>query len=266
MIRHAAVIAAASALAACASLPGPVAEAHRPALEAAAASPYRTAANVARDRYRHPVETLAFFGVRPSDTVVEIWPGGGWYTEILAPYLHSGGGRLIAAAPANGAARITALASKGPPFASITTRTFPDPSANWTGTNADVVLTFRNVHNWMMAKEPVGEAAFRQMYAMLRPGGTLGVVDHRLPEEAHSAVERRSGYLKVSTVRRLAEQAGFQFVGASEINANPLDTRDHPEGVWTLPPTLRLKDKNREKYLAIGESDRMTLLFRKPAR
>ncbi len=135
--------------------------------------------------------------------------------------------------------------------------------------SADVVLTFRNVHNWVQGyqrpdKQDYSPEAFRQIYAMLKPGGTLGIVDHRLPESADAAREKTSGYVKVSTVRRLAEQAGFRFAGSSEINANPKDTADWPQGVWTLPPVLRLKDQDREKYLAIGESDRMTLKFVKP--
>jgi predicted methyltransferase len=130
--------------------------------------------------------------------------------------------------------------------------------------SADIVLTFRNVHNWMMGKEPFEAQAFAQMYAMLKPGGTLGLVEHRLPENADNARQLKSGYVKVSTVRRLAEGAGFRLVAMSEINANPLDSTDHPEGVWTLPPTYRLGDKDRAKYAAIGESDRMTLRFVKP--
>jgi predicted methyltransferase len=148
-----------------------------------------------------------------------------------------------------------------PAFAKADHR-FPDGAA-------DVILTFRNVHNWQMGARhegrPYAEEAFRQMFAMLRPGGTLGVVDHRLPESADAARERTSGYVKLSTVRRLAEGAGFRFVAASEINANPRDTADWPRGVWTLPPALRLGDRDRARYLAIGESDRMTLRFVKPA-
>ncbi len=245
----------------------------RTALRAAIAAPSRTAANTARDRYRHPLETLSFFGVRASDTVVEIWPSGGWYTEILAPWLRRGGGtyyaasmgetgnngmrRLMAASPAlYGAIRLAAF----PAFEASETRV-PDGSA-------DVVLTFRNVHNWQMgyqrSSQPYSAEAFRQMFRMLRPGGTLGVVDHRLPESATAERERGSGYLKVSTIRRLAEEAGFRFAGSSEVNANPRDTTDWPRGVWTLPPTLRLGDQDRERYLAIGESDRMTLKFVRP--
>jgi predicted methyltransferase len=135
--------------------------------------------------------------------------------------------------------------------------------------SADVVLTFRNVHNWRMGyrrddKQDYAPEAFRQIYAMLKPGGVLGIEDHRLPESADAERERTSGYIKTSTVRQLAEAAGFRFAGASEVNANPKDTADWPNGVWTLPPSLALKDQDREKYQAIGESDRMTLKFVKP--
>ncbi|MGE3396148.1 MAG: class I SAM-dependent methyltransferase [Sphingomonas sp.] len=250
--------------------------AHAPwhdALRAAIAADTRRPAGVARDRYRHPFETLAFFGVEPDDTVVEIWPGGGWYTEILAPYVRTGGGTYYAAAlpgMQEGIQRIrNADASL---YGHIRPAIFPSFDAADTrvpdGT-ADVVLTFRNVHNWRMGyqrdSQDYSVEAFRQMFAMLRPGGTLGIVDHRLPESADSERERTSGYIKVSTVRRLAEAAGFRFVGASEVNANPNDTADWPRGVWTLPPALRLGDQDRERYVAIGESDRMTLRFIRPA-
>jgi predicted methyltransferase len=242
-------------------------------LDTAIAAPTRTPANVLRDRYRHPAETLTFFGVKPSDTIVEIWPGGGWYTEILAPYVLQGGGTYYAAAMTEGMhAGVRRLREANPAlYGGVRLATFPAFSAGETRVpdgSADVVLTFRNVHNWMMGyqrnSEPYGEEAFRQMYAMLRPGGTLGIVDHRLPESADAERERTSGYVKMSTVRRLAEAAGFRFVGASEVNANPRDTADWPRGVWTLPPTLRLGEQDRERYLAIGESDRMTLRFVKP--
>lgn len=247
--------------------------AHSAALAAAVAAPTRTAANVARDRYRHPVETLTFFGVQPDDTVVEIWPGGGWYTEILAPYLASGGGTLYAVAPDWGMGGITKLKAANPAlYGSIRTADFPAFDAQATrvpdGT-ADVILTFRNVHNWRMGyrrddKQDYSAEAFRQIYAMLKPGGVLGIVDHRLPESASAERERNSGYIKTSTVLALAQAAGFQLAATSEINANPLDTTEWEDGVWTLPPSLALKDKDRARYLAIGESDRMTLKFVKP--
>ncbi len=243
------------------------------ALHAAVNAGTRTPANVARDPHRRPFETLSFFGVRPTDTVVEIWPGGGWYTEILAPYVTQGGGTYYAAAMGetghNGVRRL--MTANAGLYGNVRTAAFPawNPGeARVPDGTADVVVTFRNVHNWQMGyqrdSQPYGEEAFRQMFAMLRPGGTLGVVDHRLPEDADAERERTSGYVKVSTVRRLAEAAGFRLVEASEINANPRDTADWPRGVWTLPPSLRLGDEDRERYVAIGESDRMTLRFVKP--
>lgn len=246
--------------------------AHRSALDAAIASPMRTPANLQRDPYRNPGPTLAFFGVKPSDTVVEIWPGGGWYTEILAPYLRAGGGTYIAAAPPQGVQRMTEWRNNNQSkFGVFNVAAFPTFEAGQQGVadgTADVVLTFRNVHNWRMGSgrnnQDYSVEAFQQMFRMLKPGGTLGIVDHRLPEEADLERERSSGYVKVSTVRRLAEQAGFRLVEASEINANAKDTADWPDGVWTLPPSLRLKEKDRERYMAIGESDRMTLRFVKP--
>lgn len=242
-------------------------------LAAAVAAPTRTESNRARDRYRHPQETLSFFGVEANDVVVEIWPGGGWYTEILAPYLTSGGGTLYAVAPAWGMNGVNKLKTANAGlYGGIKTADFPAFDAAATrvpdGT-ADVVLTFRNVHNWRMGyrrddKADYSAEAFRQIYAMLKPGGVLGIVDHRLPESASAERELNSGYIKTSTVKRLAEQAGFRLEASSEINANSKDSADWPEGVWTLPPTLELGDKDREKYLAIGESDRMTLKFVKP--
>ncbi|HEX8528290.1 class I SAM-dependent methyltransferase [Allosphingosinicella sp.] len=256
--------------------PASVPAKQRTALAAAIAAPTRTPANVARDRYRHPLETLSFFGVRPTDTVVEIWPGGGWYTEIIAPYVLGGGGTYYAAgmSPAQLAAVGRMRESNPALYGAIRTATFPSFEAGDVrvpDASADVVLTFRNVHNWRMGYQRPGNSdysaeAFAQMYRMLKPGGTLGIVDHRLPEAASDERERSSGYIKVSTVRRLAEAAGFELVATSEVNANPLDTADWPDGVWTLPPALRLGERDRARYLAIGESDRMTLRFRKPRR
>jgi predicted methyltransferase len=242
--------------------------AQKAALDKAVASPTRTAANVARDRYRQPAATLAFFGVKPTDTVVEIFPGGGWYSEIIAPYVLGGGGTYYAAAPDRGLNNFRKLAaSDAALYGNARTAIFPVRADGEVGVpdgSADVVVTFRNVHNWMMGNEPYDELAFKQMYAMLKPGGVLGVEEHRLPEKADSAREKTSGYVKVSTVRRLAQQAGFRFAGSSEINANAKDKADYADGVWTLPPNLRLGDKDRAKYVAIGESDRMTLKFVKP--
>lgn len=234
----------------------------------AVAAPTRTPANVARDKYRHPAETLSFFGVKANHNVVEIWPGGGWYTEILAP-LTKGNGTLWAVAPwPNGVKRVQDRATAdAATYGHIKFAAFPwaEGQPKVPDGSVDVVLTFRNVHNWMMGDgENRAPAAFAQMFAMLKKGGTLGIEDHRLPESADSAREKSSGYLKVSTVRRLAEEAGFRYVGSSEVNANPRDTADWPGGVWTLPPTLSQKEVDRDRYLAIGESDRMTLKFKKP--
>lgn len=240
----------------------------RSAIDAAVAAPTRSPDNVKRDAHRRPAETLAFFGVKPGDTVVEIWPGGGWFTEILAP-LTAAKGTYYAAAPwTNGFRGVDALQTKdAATYGHIKKAAFPVTASDQPrvpDNSVDVVLTFRNVHNWKMAGDEQVSAAFAQMFAMLKPGGVLGIEDHRLPESADSAREKSSGYVKVSTVRAFAEAAGFKFAGASEVNANPRDTADWENGVWTLPPTYRLKDVDREKYAAIGESDRMTLKFVKP--
>ena len=245
-------------------------------LDAAIAGDHRTAEETARDAWRHPKETLAFFGVEPQMTVVEIWPGGGWYTKILAPYLASGGGTYIAAQrdPASSPRAADAVQNFKDAYAD--TALYGDIRVSVLGEGseiapegtADVVLTFRNVHNWMSAGE--AEANFRAFYRALKPGGVLGVVEHRANEDAGDDIG--SGYVKTSAVRALAEGAGFAFVQASEINANPADTKDHPFGVWTLPPVRRSSESpgqedpafDRAKYDAIGESDRMTLKFVKP--
>jgi predicted methyltransferase len=236
------------------------------ALDLAIDAASRTPANLQRDRYRHPRETLGFFEVDPGDTVVEIWPGGGWYTEIIAPYL-AARGTYYAAGNERQLRDVRAMSARAPAtYGEIKFAAFPANAgeARVPDGTADIVLTFRNVHNWIMPDPPFGDEAFRQMYRMLKKGGTLGVVEHRLPEEADKARERTSGYVKTSTVRALAEQAGFRLVASSEINANPRDTKDHPNGVWSLPPALRGGAADRDKFLAIGESDRMTLKFVKP--
>ncbi len=234
-------------------------------LAVAVAAPSRTPANVARDAYRHPRETLAFFGVRPTQTVVEIWPGGGWYTEILAPYLSQG--RYYAVASGRGLGGLDKLKAARPAvYANVLTAAFPATAAETRvpDGSADTVLTFRNVHNWRFDGADKAQEAFNQMYAMLKPGGTLGVVEHRLPEEMPSAMEEKSGYMKKSSVLAFARAAGFRLDAESQINANPRDTHDYPKGVWTLPPNYAEKDVDRARYAAIGESDRMTLRFVKP--
>jgi predicted methyltransferase len=243
-----------------------------PGLSTAVNAPTRTPANVARDKYRHPAETLAFFGVKPNQTIVEIWPGGGWYTEILGPFTKAKGKLYAVGLWPDQLKGLQAKQAANPDtFGHIKFAAFPafaDTDPRVPDGSADLVVTFRNVHNWRMGYQRNGAdyspEAFKQIFAMLKKGGILGIEDHRLPESASDEREKNSGYIKVSTVKRLAAAAGFKFVAASEVNANPKDTADWPNGVWTLPPALRLKDVDRDKYLAIGESDRMTLKFKKP--
>lgn len=238
-------------------------------LAKAVAAPSRTPANVARDPARHPAQTLAFFGVKPTDTVVELIPGGGWYTEILAPYLNARGSYYAAGGWAKGLDGIKRLqAAKPAVYAKVKLAAFPAAAGEPVvpAGSADVVLTFRNIHNLRFAGVDRTQAAFAEMYRMLKPGGTLGIVEHRLPEARDATAEEKSGYMKVSSVVGFAKQAGFQVAAMSEINANPRDKADYPDGVWTLPPTYQLGAVDRAKYAAIGESDRMTIRFVKPKR
>jgi predicted methyltransferase len=250
-------------------------QADEAALKAAVNHPVRSSANKARDVHRHPVETLSFFEVTPKSTVVEISPGSGWYTEILAPLLKAEGKYYAAHQPADAtsdyakksrAAFVEKLAAD-PVYSAVTVTGFA-PTAGYEvapAGSADVVLTFRNLHNWYMQKGDESLLnAYKSFYAALKPGGVLGVVEHRLPASKLNTDWTKSGYMPQSLAIKLAEEAGFVLEGTSEVNANPKDTADHPQGVWTLPPSLALKDQDKAKYLAIGESDRMTLKFRKP--
>ncbi|WP_336959234.1 methyltransferase [Sphingobium aquiterrae] len=235
------------------------------AIARAVAAPTRTPANAARDNYRHPAETLRFFGVKPGQTVIEYSPAGGWYTEILAPLLKDKGVFYAAQAPGRGFDSLKAKLDADPAtYGKVKLVPWTAPQTVIPAGSADLVVTFRNIHNMVMGGTEA--AQFKAFYDVLKPGGTLGIVDHRLPEDRDTAVEKNSGYLKTSTVRRIAEAAGFTYAGASEINANPKDTADWPDGVWTLPPTLRKGVVDRDRYLAIGESDRMTLRFTKAGR
>lgn len=245
------------------------------ALDAAIAGSWRDPKNVARDGFRHPRETLAFFGVRPTDTVVEITPGSGWFAEILAPYLRERGQYVAAvmdpAAFPAGRQRDYYAKARDDLQARFAAAPAQYGNANIIGFNpkapvlgapgsADVVLTFRNVHNWRSGG--YAEAMFKAFFDVLRPGGVLGVKEHRARGDVPA--DDRSGYVGQDQVIALAQAAGFRLDATSEINANPRDTRDHPNGVWTLPPTNRHDAQDAARYQAIGESDRMTLRFVKP--
>ena len=248
-------------------------------LEEAVAGGWRDPQDVTRDAARHPVETLNFFGLKPGMTVVEMWPGAGWYTDILAPFLAASNGKLYAAnlQPNDPAAievveayraklrarprlygdvEITAFGATSGPMA-------PEGSA-------DLVLTARNIHNWMAAG--IVDKAFADAFAVLKPGGVFGVVEHRAAPGGVQDPAAGDGYVEQAYVARLGQEAGFLLDQASEINANPRDTKDHPFGVWTLPPVRRTSARGEPAdpafdsgpYDAIGESDRMTLRFIKP--
>jgi predicted methyltransferase len=261
-------LAGAAALVALAPVALAVAPQVDPAIAKAIADPRRSAADRERDQYRHPAETLAFFDVHPGQTVVEFYPGSGWYTQILAPLLKDKGHYVAMPTGSEKAIAYTrAMLDKYRDWFGADTAIAPfnqaAPSTFPPGT-ADRVLTFRNVHNLVMAGDDVAAKGFADFYKALKPGGILGVEDHRLPEEMDSAREKTSGYVKRSTVIRLATAAGFKLAGETMVNANPRDTHDWPEGVWTLPPTYKLGNVDRAKYEAIGESDRLTLKFVKP--
>lgn len=234
---------------------------------------HRAAANKARDKYRHPKETLLFFGLRPDMTVVEISPGRGWYSEILAPVLRDDG-QYYAAVSAitektpdalkKNDADYRGMLAGAPDLYGKAKLSVLSPGALQVAPpgSADLVLTFRNVHNW--AKAGTADAMFKAFYDALKSGGTLGVVEHRAKAETSFQQQIDTGYMTEAYVVETAQKAGLKLVNKSEINANPRDTKDYPGGVWTLPPTLRYGDQDRGKYLAIGESDRMTLKFMKP--
>lgn len=244
-------------------------------LEELAVGSHRSATNIARNEFRHPVETLQFFGLRADMTVIEILPSTGWYTEIVAPFVRDHGKYYAAHFSPN------ASASYMPPnlqafeekitadpelYGKITVRHLNPPHevAIAPAASADLAMTFRNVHNWIMAGQE--HEFFAAFYAALKPGGVLGVVEHRAKPDAGMDVMRTTGYVTEQYVIEVATAAGFELVDKSEINANPKDSTVHPEGVWTLAPNYRLGDVDRAKYAAIGESDRMTLKFVKPAK
>jgi predicted methyltransferase len=284
LTRRAALLSAA-ALAAC----GPKTAADKASrdkpqtIEAAVAGAWRPPADRARDRWRHPAQSLAFWGLKPGQTVVEFWPGAGWYTDVIAPFLAASGGKLYAAnlqlsGPDDVAAREVVdayrrrLEEKPKLYGNVEITAFgPTSGPVAPAGSADLVLFLRNLHNWMAAG--IAEKAFRDAFAALKPGGLLGVEEHRADPGGVPDVLAADGYVQQAYVVQLAQEAGFKLAAASEINANPQDTKDHPFGVWTLPPVRRSSARGQpadpnfdhDKYDAIGESDRMTLRFVKPA-
>ena len=242
-------------------------------LEVISNGPHRSDSNKARNDSRHPIATLDFFGLRKDMTVVEILPATGWYTEIIAPYVAAEGKLYAAHFSPNSALTYAARSLEGfeekvtgnpEIYGKITIRHIDPPYEVIIAppASADLAMTFCNVHNWIMAGQEL--EYFETFYAALKPGGILGVVEHRALPGSSMEIMETTGYVTEAYVIEIAEKAGFEFVASSEINANPKDLTDYPAGVWTLPPSYRLGDDNRDEYTAIGESDRMTLKFRKP--
>jgi predicted methyltransferase len=241
------------------------------ALAKAIAGSHRTPAMVERDKFRRPQEELEFYGIRPDMTVVEIAPGGGYWTEILAPYLHDKGTLYTAITPRSASERAAQYYDNWKKKFDATPAVYGKVQIGELGNgvfnpapegSADMVLTFRNVHNWMGSG--TADQVFASFFKTLKPGGILGVEEHRASNNTPQDPKAQSGYVREDYTIALAEKAGFKYVGKSEILANPKDTKDWPKGVWTLPPSLALGDQDREKYLAIGEADNFVLKFVKP--
>ncbi|HEY6456470.1 MAG TPA: hypothetical protein VIY90_14450 [Steroidobacteraceae bacterium] len=232
-----------------------------PRLATAVNSAARPAADKARDPYRHPLQTLTFFGIKPTMTVVELWPFGGWYTAILAPYLHDRGTLYAAAMDPDSTAAM--LAAHPDVYGKVqVTVLAPHKMQIAPDGTADMVVTFRNIHNWVGAgiEKDVLAAAFRA----LKPGGILGVVEHRNNDPDFIPKTPAVGYVGEQYAIELIQAAGFRLVGQTNVNRNPKDTKDYPKNVWSLPPTYAEGDKDHARYAAIGESDRFTLKFIKP--
>ena len=236
-------------------------------LKGAVASEDRTPKNTLRDSSRNPIETLSFFGIESDMVVIELSPGGGWYTEILANYIHYPGTLIAAhwskdseiAYYRRGRANFEKKMSNNPMYGRVEIVDLYSELAE--ENSVDAVLTFRNLHNWI---GPNLDNIFSNTFKSLKPGGVFGIVEHRAKPETSMEMMKKSGYVTEAHAIKIAKKHGFELAAKSEINANPKDTADHPKGVWTLPPNYRLKDKDRDKYSDIGESDRMTLLFKKP--
>ena len=236
---------------------------------------HRSEGDIARNAYRHPVETLAFFGLENGMTVMEIWPGGGWYTEILAPAMRDHGKLVVATWDPDVQGQPsyryelpkkmeTTFADNPEVYDQVAIEYFspPESASLGEGGSIDAVVTFRNTHGWVGGGQ--AQDIFNEFARVLKPGGILGVVQHRADEGSDPSVTAKTGYVSEAVVKELAANAGLVFEESSEINANPKDSKDHPKGVWTLPPGYALGDTDKEMYTAIGESDRMTLRFRKP--
>lgn len=239
------------------------------ALSAAVASTARPAGAVARDKARHPVEELTFFGISQKMNVVELWPGGGYWTDILGPYLAPNGHYTVALPPSggeegSGAARFrTRVAAEKGRLGTIHETTLGAGQFEIAPPgSADLVLTFRNLHNWM--NDGYADQALAACFTALKPGGILGIEEHRGRNDVPQDPKAESGYVRQDVAIAMAKKAGFVLVASSEINANPRDTKDWPKGVWTLPPTLAMGEKDRDKYIAIGEGDNFVLKFQKP--
>ena len=239
----------------------------------AIAHPDRPEAQRARDGARNPYDTLSFFGIEPNMTVIELSPGGGWYSEILARYLKDEGQLIAAHWDLEGdvsdmyrrvRGQYDERFSNQEAYGDVVVIPFSPPEKVALGEpgSADVVLSFRNMHSWQ--RSGALSAVFDAAFEVLKPGGVMGVVGHRLPEDREQDPEARSGYVHQSHVVTMAEASGFVLEAASEVNANPLDTADHPNGVWNLAPSLRVAEGDDKDYAAIGESDRFTLKFKKP--
>ncbi|UTD29757.1 class I SAM-dependent methyltransferase [Bradyrhizobium sp. WD16] len=240
------------------------------ALRAAINGSQRSARFLARDGARHPYEELTFFEITPRYTVVEIWPGAGYWTEILAHYLNESGVYYAAVEPQRATAAPTAnafntkLNSDKAIYGRVRITEFSPPAAATLAPDGsvDLILTFRNLHNWL--KQGNAAETLAAFHRALKPGGILGIEDHRGQRDVPQDPQASDGYVRQDYAIALVESAGFEFVAASEVNANPKDTANWPKGVWTLPPTFALGDTDREKYAAIGEADNFVLKFRKP--
>lgn len=245
------------------------------ALDAVLASKTRKPGNPERDKYRHPAETLTFFGWKPTMTVLEYGPGEGWYTELLAPALASKGKLIVTSNDPKGpidqrgtlyGQRLQSFLETSPEAYGKVERVIVadqnKPALNLAGT-VDLALVIRGMHGW--TRQKITPVWLAEIHTALKPNGVLGVVQHRAKPDAKGDEGYKTGYLPEAWVIEQVEAAGFKLAGKSEVNANPKDTKDYPEGVWTLPPSYELKDKDHDKYAAIGESDRMTLKFTKVA-